>query len=204
MEPSRLPSRIVLVDRNGPLARAWEHAFEDQREVEVHVGDFFDFPADAMVSPANSFGIMDGGLDHAIRDRLGFEVQRSAQAMILERYHGEMPVGAAEVVAADHAHWRYLIVAPTMRVPENVARTVHAYLAFRAVLLAVARFNARPEHRDAPIESVLCPGLGTGVGRLDPERCAVQMRMALLQVKAPARIASFGRIRDGHDALLGR
>lgn len=30
--------------------------------------------AEAMVSPANSFGIMDGGLDAAIRDQLGFGV----------------------------------------------------------------------------------------------------------------------------------
>ena len=31
---------------------------------------------------------------------------------------------------------KFLISAPTMRVPENVSRTVHAYLAFRAVILA--------------------------------------------------------------------
>lgn len=29
-----------------------------------------------MVSPANSFGITDGGLDAAIRDALGFAVQQ--------------------------------------------------------------------------------------------------------------------------------
>ena len=31
---------------------------------------------------------------------------------------------------------RYLISAPTMRVPANVAKTTNAYLAFRAVLRA--------------------------------------------------------------------
>jgi O-acetyl-ADP-ribose deacetylase (regulator of RNase III) len=187
--------RILLVDRDAALARAWRQAFADRAEVEVHQDDFFARDADAMVSPANSFGIMDGGLDLAIRDALGFEAQRRAQAAILEHHHGELPVGAAEIVATDHARWPHLVVAPTMRVPENVATTVHAYLAFRAVLLAVARWTG------APIRSLVCPGLGTGIGAMDPHRCAVQMRMALLHAEGPARIPSFAQIHAVHKAL---
>ncbi len=58
-----LPERVLLVDRQGALARAWREAFDEIDEVEVLEDDYFTHPADAMVSPANSFGIMDGGLD---------------------------------------------------------------------------------------------------------------------------------------------
>lgn len=51
-----LPSRIYLRDRNAPLANAWRESFATADEVSVDEGDFFEQPADAMVSPANSFG----------------------------------------------------------------------------------------------------------------------------------------------------
>ncbi len=59
---SPLPT-IRLVDRHAPLVHAWRHAFEGVEGFEVTQGDYFEHPADAMVSPANSFGIMDGGRD---------------------------------------------------------------------------------------------------------------------------------------------
>ncbi|MEZ4251850.1 MAG: macro domain-containing protein [Polyangiales bacterium] len=191
--------RLLLVDRSPTLVAAWARRFDDCEDVEVVQGDFFERPAHAMVSPANSFGIMDGGLDLAIRDTLGFQVQDAVRRVILETHHGEMPVGAAEVVATSHASWPFLVVAPTMRVPENVARTTHAYLAFRAALLAVVRF--RRAH-DTRIDSLVCPGLGTGIGGMDPDRCATQMFLAYRHVRDPARIPSFAQIHALHDALM--
>jgi O-acetyl-ADP-ribose deacetylase (regulator of RNase III) len=142
---------------------------------------------------------MDGGLDLAIREKLGHHVQRAVQAKILADFHGELPIGAAVVVETRHASWPFLIAAPTMRVPESVAQTVNAYLAFRAALLAVRAHNAR--HPEMQIRSVLCPGLGTGIGALDPTRCAVQMRLAYTAVQTPARIPSFAQIHATHRAL---
>ena len=135
-----MPERVLLVDTNPEMTAAWHDAFGGADSVEIHEADFFSFDVDALVSPANSFGIMDAGLDLAIRDRLPGSEQ-AVQRVILERHHGELPVGQAEVVATDHARWPYLVCAPTMRVPENIASTVHPYLAFRAVLLAVRAFN---------------------------------------------------------------
>jgi O-acetyl-ADP-ribose deacetylase (regulator of RNase III) len=173
--------------------QAWTETFADLDGVEVHDGDLFAIDADAMVSPANSFGIMDGGLDLAIRDQLGFEVEKRVQRAIVEQHHGELPVGAAVVVPTDHPRWPYLISAPTMRVPEPAGQTLNAYLAFRAALLAATRV---PE-----IRSIVCPGLATGIGGMDPRRCAVQMRMAWKQVTGPARIPSFASIHAIHAAL---
>src|SRR5262249_53005071 len=136
-----LPSKLFLIDRSQPLVECWKAQFADCPAVEVLNGDYFQRPADAIVSPANSFGIMDGGLDLAIRDQLGFPVERKVQELIDERYHGEMPVGCAEVVETGERRWRYLIVAPTMRVPEPIPFTINAYLAFRAALVAVKNYN---------------------------------------------------------------
>src|SRR5262245_34548256 len=110
-----LPERVHLVDRNGPLVRAWRDVFSRYAQMEAREADFFSVSADAMVSPANSFGIMDGGLDLAIRDTLGFEVQSRVQDAIVKDFHGELPVGAATIVATGHTSWPWLVVAPTMR-----------------------------------------------------------------------------------------
>jgi hypothetical protein len=52
---------------------------------------------------------------------------------------------------------------------------MNAYLAFRAPLVTVLAHN-RDKHE--PIRTVLCPGLGTAVGRMPVQRCARQMRAA--------------------------
>jgi O-acetyl-ADP-ribose deacetylase (regulator of RNase III) len=101
-------------------------------------------------------------------------------------------------VASGHASWPWLVAAPTMRVPENSAQILNAYLAFRAALLAVRAHNAAGS---PAIGSLVCPGLGTGIGGIEPRRCAVHMRMALKQVSEPARIPSFAGIHAVHRAL---
>lgn len=193
---TNLLQNIVLADKWRPLCEAWSQAFGKFPTVEVVEGDFFSRDADAMVSPANSFGIMDGGLDLAIRNALGSTIQNEVQRVILERHHGEIPVGAAEIVSTSHSRWPHLVIAPTMRVPERVAHTVNAYLAFRAILLAIQRHNE--ENEQAPICSFLVPGLSTGIGAMEARRCAAQMRMASDQVSKPARIPSYSLIHELH------
>ena len=192
--------KIYLIDSRQALCNRWEQVFSDYSEVEVITGDYFQQSADAIVSPANSFGIMDGGLDLAIRNELGFQVETDIQKVILNKYHGEMPIGAAEIININHDRWSYMIAAPTMRIPENVAFTLNAYNAFRAILIAINSFNeSQPKN---PIKSLVCSGLGTGIGSMDPIKCAAQMRAAYKLIKEPARIASFADIHKSHQILL--
>lgn len=46
--------------------------------------------------------------------------------------------------------------------------------------ILVEKHNNTPGNE--PIRSVLCPGLGTAVGRMPPERCAYQVNFKLLAV----------------------
>jgi len=192
--------KLYLIDSKPELCEKWKQVFSRYPEVEVLTGDYFQQSADAIVSPANSFGIMDGGLDLAIRNELGFQVETDTQEVIVNKYHGEMPIGSAEIINTNHDKWSYMIAAPTMRIPENIAFTLNAYIAFRAVLIAINSFNESQPNK--AIKSLVCAGLGTGIGSMEPVKCAAQMRAAYKLIKEPARINSFAEIHKSHQTLL--
>jgi O-acetyl-ADP-ribose deacetylase (regulator of RNase III) len=166
--------KFFLRDRNVEMAEAWQAEFADAPDVDVSHGDIFDVSADAIVSPANSFGFMDGGIDLVYSRRFGWALQARLQELLRAGHDGELPVGQAVVVATNDPAIPWLISAPTMRVPMDVSVTVNAYLAFRAAIRTVRQHNLT----SARIETVLCPGLGTAVGRMPRKVCARQMRRA--------------------------
>lgn len=170
------------------LTTAWTIAFKGVPNVTISRGDIFstkkgqvvasdpiDVRADAIVSPANSFGFMDGGIDAVYAYQFGPGLQARLQALLTESHAGELPVGSAVIVPTGRAEIPWCISAPTMRLPEGVANTLNAFLAFRAALLAVIAHNRSDA---SPIRTILCPGLGTGVGNMPADRCARQMRAA--------------------------
>lgn len=173
--PDPRPLAITLGDRSEAVASALAAAFHDVPSVEVIQGDLLEVDADAIVSPANSFGDMSGGIDKAIDDSFNGELQPAVAAAIRDMYFGELPVGTAIIIPTAGMRYSYVIVAPTMRIPGSVERSINAYLAMRAVLCNVVRFN---ESQSNGIRSVLVPGLGTGVGGLTPADAAEQMRTA--------------------------
>jgi O-acetyl-ADP-ribose deacetylase (regulator of RNase III) len=166
---------VHLRDINPGIVKAWEQAFADVPEVQVSRGDIFEHKADAIVSPANSFGFMDGGIDLLYSRYFGWSLQTNLQALLAEQHYGELPVGQAVVVATGHDTKPILVSAPTMRVPADISTTVNVYLAFRAALIAVLAHN---ESTKAPIQTLLVPGLGTGIGAVAPTAAARQMRLA--------------------------
>ncbi|GGL08972.1 macro domain-containing protein [Deinococcus radiotolerans] len=167
--------QIELRDIKPDLVAAWRRHFHDCPSVTVSEGDIFGRTADVIVSPANSFGFMDGGIDLAYSNHFGWQLSEALQDLILERHDGELPVGQAELLPTGHRDIPWMISAPTMRVPSVILHTPNAYLAFRAALRAVRHHNAT---HPVPIRSLLCPGLGTAIGRLPSEVCAKQMRAA--------------------------
>jgi len=204
---------LHLRDLGAPLVAAWRRAFAGVPSVTISEGDIFstrpgpiapgapiDVTADAVVSPANSFGFMDGGIDALYTYQLGRGVQDRLQALLAEEHGGELPVGQAVIVPTLHPDIPWCISAPTMRVPETVADTLNAYLAFRAALRAVLDHNARGR---PTIRRVLCPGLATAVGQMPVARCARQMRAAWDRViggSAPS-FTSVRACAEDHDEL---
>ena len=188
--PGACVLKIILTATEPALLEAWEKFCGSLDCVAVHEGSILNAHCDAVVSPANSFGFMDGGIDARYSDYFGWHVQDRVRKLILEYHHGELLVGSADVVETDHAGIPYLIAAPTMRVPMVLGQeTVNPYLAARATLLLALRGTFKIG-RDAGkkisdhIQTIAFPGLGTGVGRVPFAVCARQVRAAIDEILA--------------------
>lgn len=167
--------KIQLVDRNYDMCKQWSEHFRDCSDVIIYNGDFFDLETDCVVSPANSFGFMDGGLDWVISDTLGWQIQNKLQIIMNEKYDGELLVGQAILVETDNLKVPYCISAPTMRVPIILTGSVNVYLASKAI------FRTLKQNVDK-IKTVTISGLGTGVGDVPFNICANQMKQAYVDV----------------------
>jgi O-acetyl-ADP-ribose deacetylase (regulator of RNase III) len=178
-----MPLSLLLVDPQPGLCAAWLESFSGLPRVRIHQARFEELAEyDCMVSAANSFGLMDGGVDAAIRDYFGLELVQRVQARILEDFLGEQPVGTSFIVETGHADHPYLAHTPTMRVPEDIAGTDAVYRATWAMLLAVHRHNGK---RGRLIRTVACPGLGTMTGRMPFSEAAAQMAAAWRHYQSP-------------------
>lgn len=152
-------------------------------EWDASVGDILGgAPADAIVSPANCIGRMDGGIDGLYVRRFGWQLQARLAHHLVENHggrddlgrlngsSGRVEIGNATAIHTGHPLLPLMIMAPTMDWPPGeVAQTQNAYLAMRAVLLLA---------RLAGVKSILMPGLATATGRMSGEVCAAQMRRA--------------------------
>lgn len=136
-----------------------------------------DVSAQAVVSPANSFGWMRGGVD-AVYAQAFPAVEQQVRSAVLAYHGGELPVGQALIVPTGASAPAWLICAPTMRNPGELLPhdTVHPFLAARAVLRL---WRDGTLEDGGPVRSavrtIALPGMGTGVGGVSPETCARQV-----------------------------
>ena len=159
--------KLHLVDIYGALIQAWRTAFAEYPEVDIQHADILSVAHHCIVSPANSHGFMDGGIDHQYRRFFGNQIESTVQRAIVARPEGRLPVGASLLVPTRHPKIPWLIVAPTMEMPEAVPAH-HCARALRAVLRLV------DQHPQLDTD-IFCPGLGTGIGRVSPEMAAHEM-----------------------------
>ncbi|MFB7782279.1 ADP-ribosyltransferase domain-containing protein [Streptomyces vinaceus] len=162
--------RVVLTDVNERVVEAWRAAFADTPGIEIRRGSILDEDVDAWVTPTNSRGRMDGGVDAAVKRHLGAGIQLRVQRAIRDRFAGAMPVGSAVCVPSGAAVPRFLISTPTMvESSQNVSATLNVALACAAAFQAVHRQN-----REAPgsIRSVALVGMGARTGRVPARLCA--------------------------------
>lgn len=127
--------------------------------MQVHVAqaDITNLPVDAIVNPANSQGIMGGGVSGAIRRQGGDEIQAEAMAA------APIAVGAALVTGAGKLPAKHVIHAPTMEEPGLKIGTENVRRAARAALIAA----------DAQkYQVVAIPGMGTGIGGVPADDAA--------------------------------
>ena len=170
---------VFLCAVDAQLARAWRQALPQEFKpavVQVVEGDILSLPVDAVVSPANSFGFMDGGLDALYTRFFGPQLQERLQRMIRAQADGELLVGQALPVETGHARIPWCISAPTMRVPRRLESAEPAYLATRAAVRCALA---------AGVASMAIPGMGTGTGGLPPDSAARAMLRGIQDVFFP-------------------
>lgn len=175
--------KLTIATLNEDIYEIFKKMFDDEPDVNIYLGSAFNISADALVSPANSFGYMDGGFDAQIVDNLGSSIETQVRYEIEACYFGEINIGEAFRLFIDKRSYKYLIVAPTMRVPMDVHLTTNAYVAFRAML--------REAFICIHIKSIVTPTFCTGIGKMDPYVAATQMKMAYRNIIKGQRYKTF-------------
>jgi O-acetyl-ADP-ribose deacetylase len=130
--------------------------------MQIHLAktDITEMAVDAVVNPANSLGIMGGGVAGALSRRGGPSIQREAMSL------APIAVGAAVVTNAGQLWAKHVIHAPTMEEPGARVGVENVRRATRAALLAAAHHG---------FDVIALPGMGTGLGGVDPADAARAM-----------------------------
>jgi O-acetyl-ADP-ribose deacetylase (regulator of RNase III) len=105
----------------------------------ISVGNQFSHKKTYYVSPANSLCFMDGGIDLALSRIIFPGIEKTVKQIVnklgitnlLGRNY--LPIGSSIIVNQSDDN-KFLIVAPTMLLPQNVANTKNAYYCTQAVL----------------------------------------------------------------------
>jgi len=138
---------------------ATEREFKGTK-ITVVSGDITKLEVDAIVNPANSQLMMGGGVAGAILRAGGQQIQEQASK------EAPVQIGHAVATTAGKLKAKYVIHTPTMTRPAMATSLGNVKAATRAALRCAYQANA---------QSIAFPGLGTGVGGLDPQETAKTM-----------------------------
>lgn len=156
--------KILFRDRNQELVEYVKTEAEHMllHDVSTECGDFFaPLPSGHtscyFVSPANSFGYMDGGIDRVFCDTIGWYLQSELQDKIkaLTKFR-EVFIGECLTLETKDSVFRVMVSAPTMRLPGPTNQD-NIFLATRAAVY---------ESLNQGASLLVIPGMGTGTGRV--------------------------------------
>lgn len=172
--------RVILCAFDKALYEAWRASLAKMEAlpaaagvfVDVHIGDITALETTAVVSPANSYGYMRGGVDLAYTRRFGQGLEDALRRRIAALPGGILPVGEALVVETGDAAIPYLISAPTMTTPMRLTDGAPVFASARAAMTSAL------EHA---FDSVAFPGMGTGTGGLDVAVASAAMLEGIAQ-----------------------
>lgn len=152
---------IIFYSRNDTFIKAMK-----DNGYEAHKSDIRNYKSNKKtfyVSPANSLGYMDGGMDCVLTEIMpGIDIKLREKINKLDcktAYDKPyLPIGSSMIVK--HKHNIYLISAPTMLIPQNVSQTNNAYYATQAILYNILVSNKYDIDKVNIIFTSLCCGYG--------------------------------------------
>lgn len=158
---------------------------------------------DLVVSPANSYGLLDGGFDDAISRAFSpkddyYALTRHVQADLYKEFKGYLPPGGSHIVNipeewktgdngksrlryGDGKGWgcKWIAMVPTMRVPMSLDGDQEiVYRCVWSLFASIERHNRSAPEQDR-VRSILMTPLGTGVGGVTYDKWAAQCVLAM-------------------------
>lgn len=191
--------RLQFVDTNASFIGAIRELFGD--EADATCCDVASVPRAherarvAFVSPANSLGFMDGGIDARymtmfpdVQTRVRARIRELGKVTMLGRPY--LPVGSALSTSVGPQTW--LISAPTMFLPHDVSSTQNAYLAMTAALRCAESLS---------VDKLIVPAMCTGYGKMPIANAARQQHRAWREFVAHPREPTGATVFEGgnHD-----
>ncbi|MGM5484137.1 MAG: macro domain-containing protein [Nanobdellota archaeon] len=168
---------ITFADLDLEIINQYSRILSKFKNMKFIQNDITNVEGDAIVSPANSSGLMDGGVDEEIVGRFGESLQERVELMIDNDFGGNMPIGEARVVPTYDKKIPYIIVAPTMERPSKEISNEQVFNAAYAIFNCVDLHNKNNKELKS-IENLLIPGLGTGYGNISPLNSAYSIGQA--------------------------
>ena len=181
--------KYILLDRNNEMCNAWNEEFFDVEDVSVVNAGFVDYmndtdlEIDGIVSPANSFGIMDGGYDAAITECFGTSVMRGIQNVIKDRYRGIQPVGTALSMKINDKIT--LLHVPTMYFPSKITDVRIIFQCMLSTLIEADRNGLR---------TIVIPAFGSGCGKVHFRDVSRMMKIAYDYFVYPIKIINWDTV----------
>ncbi len=174
--------KLIIISTLGSFIEHCQEIFSSSDNVTCVKGDIRSLPREnmAFVSPANSLGFMDGGIDFILSREMFPGCEKDVKAKIAAL--GKKTLLGRPYLRIGSAIWTYvndtksaLISAPTMFLPHPILHTQNVYWAMQAALRAFEKIQAETVGR---IDTLVITSMGCGVGCLDPESAAFQIRNA--------------------------
>ena len=144
-------------------------AFASYEEVGILQGDILNVASNCVVSPANSSGMMDGGIDLDYLGYFGSHIEKELQELISKLPAPGLKIGTCVHLETGDSDITWMIAAPTVVEPGftekvNIGRALYALL---------KHLKNYPH-----LQPCYSPLLGSGVGGVLPEVAAKEMASA--------------------------
>jgi len=153
--------------------------------VKVRQGDITVLFADAVINPANTQGMMGGGVAEAIKQIGGDEIEKQAVSK------APIDIGTAISTTAGKLPNLYVIHAPTVDTPGGASSPDMIKSAVTGALQEAERLEC---------ETLAMPGMGTGVGGVSPKDAA-QAMLEAIKDHEPKTVADIILIDRGEEMV---
>ena len=170
-----MPTKYILFDIDNSKTKVWKRLLNDKIAIDVVCTSVCDIKADIYVSPANSYGQLDGGIDKVYRTMFpGIQYAVNDRLKIYRNRRPPIGVGSALLIEIPNRNCR-LLLAPTMELPGKLKTPWNSFWSALVIFYLTKDFDG----------TVAIPGLGTGTGHISSEE---MIEMVMLAYKVSQNI----------------